>query len=110
MRRVVSVSLLALSAGVYASTALALTHTDKTVEVVHSPDTRECVFFRLTGVTQADPVTPGVSWFAVPKTHAGYKEIVAILLQARATGAPLQHVATTGAVACGHAEVSSLSL
>lgn len=90
--------------------ATAAVHINKEVAVVHSPDTRECVFFQLSGVTEADPSTPGVPWFAVPKTHVGYKEVFATLMLARATGRPLNHVATSGAVACGHAAVLNLSL
>jgi hypothetical protein len=85
-------------------------HTNRTVTVVHSPDQRECTFFILSGISESDPVTPGNPWFAVSKNHSGYKEIVATLLMARATGAPLQHVTTTGAAVCGHAEVASLSI
>jgi hypothetical protein len=77
---------------------------------VHSPDTRECTFFIINGVSESDPITPNSPWFAAPKTHPGYKDIVATLLMARATGMPLQHVSTTGAVACGHAEISSVSI
>jgi hypothetical protein len=108
--RTISITTLSFIVGFWSITTTAASHINKTVEVFHGPDTRECAFFRLIGVSEADPATPGVPWFAVPKTHPGYREIVAILLQARATGAPLQHVATTGAVVCGHAEVSSLSL
>jgi hypothetical protein len=66
------------------------------------------VFFQLSGVSEADPAAPNV-WFAVPKTHAGFKEIVAMLLAARMSGA-LVSVSTTGAVACGHAAVSAVVL
>jgi len=85
-------------------------HLNKTVAVVHSPDSRECIFFQLDGVAEADPITPANPWFAVPKTHNGYKEIVAALLMLRATGAPLQQVTTGGALACGYPAVSNLSL
>jgi hypothetical protein len=85
--------------------AFALVHENKEVSLFHSPDTRECVFFQLNGVSEADPVTPGVSWFAIPKTHAGYKEIVAALVLARHTGKPLRWVAT-----CGHAAVHNIGL
>jgi hypothetical protein len=86
-------------------------HNNKSVSVVYSPDERECIFFTLDGVTQADAsVMQNNEWFAVPKTHAGYKEIAAMLLMARATGTPLQHVLTTGGTACGLVEVRSLSI
>jgi hypothetical protein len=90
--------------------ALSATHTNKTVSVVHSPDSRECIFFQLDGVAEADPASAANPWFAVPKTHNGYKEIVAALLLVRATGAPVQQVTTSGALACGHPAVANLSL
>jgi len=90
--------------------AFAIEHGNKTVSIFHSPDARGCAFFILNGVNQSDPITPNSPWFAVSKDHVGFKEIVATLLMARATGVPLQHVATTGAMVCGHAEVSSLSI
>jgi hypothetical protein len=89
---------------------LASAHYNKEVTVVHSPDTRQCTFFMLSGVSEAAPVAPGDPWFAVPKSHAGYKEILAVLLLARTTGKALTHVATSGALACGHAAVISLSM
>lgn len=87
--------------------ASAATHNAKQVATVHSPDARECVFFLLTGVAEADPVVPGSSWFAVSKTHAGFKEIVSILLMARVTKEPVS-VVTSGAAACGHAAVHAV--
>jgi len=99
-----------LAAYLAPSVAWSATHANKTVSVVHSPDSRECIFFQLDGVAEADPISPGNPWFAVPKTHNGYKEIVAALLMLRTTGAPLQQVTTSGALACGHAAVLNLAL
>lgn len=93
------------------TTTMALVvHVNKTVARLHSGDTRDCFFFQLTGVSEADPAIPGEAWFAIPQSNAGYKDAVAILMLARATGAPLVHVKTTGGLACGLAEVSNLSL
>jgi hypothetical protein len=89
---------------------LASVHVNKEVAIVHSPDARECVFFQLSGVNEADPVIPGNPWFAVAKSHTGYKEIFAALLIARTTGRTLVHVATNGTTACGHAAVASVAL
>jgi hypothetical protein len=80
------------------------THTDKKVEVIHGPDTRSCVFFKLKDVAEADSVTPDIPWFAVSKEHIAYDEIFSILLSARMTDAELT-VYTTGETVCGHAEV-----
>ena len=103
---------LAVTAAVLASplTAWPASDANKSVTIVQSPDNRECIFFQLEGVSVADPATPGTAWFSVSQSHAGYKEIVAALMMARATGAPLQNVTTTGSVACGHAEVSSVAI
>jgi hypothetical protein len=88
---------------------LATQHSGRQVVQLHSPDTRECTFFMLTGVAEADPVLPGNPWFAVPKTHVGYKEIVSFLMTARITGESLT-VYTAGTTACGHATVSAVLL
>jgi hypothetical protein len=88
---------------------LATTHTSKQVTVIHSPDGRECTFFMLTGVAEADPVSAGNAWFAVPKTHVGYKEIVSFLMTARITGESVT-VSTSGTLACGHASVTAVLL
>src|SRR5688572_24218299 len=82
----------------FATSIQAAIHYDRIVEEVFNPDTRPCIFFRLSGVPEADPATPGQSWFAVPKSHSGYKEIVATLMIARSTQAPIHSVTTTGAV------------
>jgi hypothetical protein len=84
-------------------------HTGKTVEAVHSPDHRECLFFTLAGVTTADPITPNMNWFSVSTTHPGFKEIVAILISARTSRVPVK-VTTTGSIVCGHASVSAVIL
>src|SRR5689334_10571203 len=77
---------------------------DGQVSILFPPDTRECTFFQLSGVTEADPVVPGNPWFAVPKTHLGYKEIFVVLLTARSNGRTIT-VQTDGTTACGHAAV-----
>lgn len=93
------------------TTTMALVvHVNKMVARIHSGDSRACFFFQLNGVSEADPVVPGDYWFAIPQSNAGYKDAVAILMLARATGMPLAHVKTTGGLACGLAEVSNLSL
>lgn len=99
----------ALLLGTVSVASFAATHQNKGVSKVFGPDTRECTFFQLSGVVESDPVTPGNPWFAISKTHAGYKELIAILLLARATGMPLTHVTTSGALACDQAEVVGLS-
>ena len=65
------------------------------------PDSRDFIFFRLVGVSQADPAVPNAGpWFAVPRTAVGFKEIYALLLAAKAAGWTLT-VQTTGQEAPG---------
>jgi len=77
------------------------------VAIVHSPDSRPCLFFTLQGVTTANSVLPNVSWFAVSQSGTAYKEILAMVLTAQMTGKSLI-ASTTGNViaACGFAEVN----
>jgi hypothetical protein len=72
-------------------------HTHKSIDRIVLPDWRPCAFFSLQGVSDADPGLQlgGNPWFAVPKTHEGYKEIVATVLLASATGRRIS-VNTTG--------------
>lgn len=84
-------------------------HSEKTVEAIHSPDHRACLFFSLAGVTTADPITPNMTWFSVPINHPGFKEIVAMLIAARTSRLPVT-VYTTGSIECGHAGVSAVTL
>lgn len=67
-----------------------------------------CVYFNLIGVSQADPVVPGSSFFALSLSDPGYQEKYALLLTAAASGVPVT-VATTGTVApCGYAQLRYL--
>jgi hypothetical protein len=72
---------------------------------------RPCTLFQLSGIAQADPSVPGSAWFAIPPGTPGYKEMVATLLTAKATGRGI-HVVTTGGYApeCGHPSVAVLLL
>ena len=87
--------------------SLAEYHQNKKVDLLQSADTRDCFFFRLSGVTQADPVTPNIPWFSVPLNHKQAKEIYSTLLAARTSDRSIS-VATTGQTECGHAGVSYL--
>lgn len=109
MWRCLSLLPLCLSSIMPGSSLQAAVHTQGIVVQIANPDDRPCIFFRLSGVAEADPVLPGQPWFAVPKTHGGYKEIVATLMIARSTQDPIYQVLTSGAVACGYAEVLSIA-
>lgn len=75
----------------------ATTHTNHAVARIEAPDPgRDCLFFTLDGVSNSEAaVAQNNPWFAVPRSHPGFKEIYAAILMARATGAPLT-VITTG--------------
>jgi len=89
------------------SPAIAGPHYSKTVSVVEIA-VSNCYFFKLTGVAEADPVVANSPWFAIAKTHPNAKELYALLLSVRSSGSTLERVVTTGAVVCGHAEVSTI--
>lgn len=81
--------------------ANAVTYESYQVGSILMPDaTRNCVFFELVGVNQADPVVPSNPWMAIPATQNGYSQIVAFLLWARALGTPIS-VVTSGAISNG---------
>lgn len=84
-------------------------HYMKHVEVVHSPDTRACTFFRLVDLAEADPVVPGNPWFSLPQSHIGYKDALSLLIAGYTAGKPVT-VETTGNAVCGHAEVIKVML
>src|SRR5687767_8704333 len=63
----------ALSVSLIPTGAIAAVHANREVAAFHAPDTRDCSFFQLVGVSEADPAVPGNPWFAVPKSHMGYK-------------------------------------
>lgn len=84
-------------------------HPNKLVTELHSPDTRACAFFRLDGVSEADPVKPGNPWFAVPTNHRGYDVIVDNLRVAIVHDKRV-YVSTTGTLECGHAALLKVRL
>ncbi len=92
----------------FPSLGFAATHSSKNVSVLYPPDNRACFFFTLDGVSIADPAS-GNSWFAIPMTANGYKEIVSLLMLAKVASLKL-NVTTTGNLICGGlAEVGSVA-
>ena len=74
-------------------------------------NTSGCHFFQISGVAQADPAVPNSPWFAIPITAGNNaKEMLAVILTARATGTPLNRVVANGNIACGAAEVGTIDL
>lgn len=90
------------------ATAMALTapanaaiHTAKRVVQLHEDANRPCTIFRLEGVNEADPAVFGSPWFVVPRTHAAYTQLFAMLLTAKATNLPVTvHSSGTATAAC----------
>lgn len=83
-------------------------HNGKMVSLIHSGDTRDCYFFKLEGVAEADDILPNNPWFAVPFSKVSSDNIFALLLTAKTSGLPIT-VMTSGANVCdGHAEVSNV--
>lgn len=89
--------------------AVAARHDNKHAVDIHEDAGRPCMFFRLNGVTQADPAVSATEWFALPRDHLAYGELVAMLFTAKAARLPIS-VQTTGAVACGHMAVDFILL
>src|SRR5690348_14388379 len=84
-----------------ASAAYSATWSAKSIGVLQ-PDhpSADCFYFTLSGVTEADPVRPGIAWFAVSRTaHPGAKELFASLLAAKLTNS-LVTITTDGSMQC----------
>lgn len=88
--------------GASAPTSAAQSHLNRTIEELQPPQAgTECVFFRVSGSTLADPAVPGSGpYFALGRTHVGFKEIYALLLATYSNGGTIS-VKTTGAEAGG---------
>lgn len=84
-------------------------HGNKIITEIHSGDSRGCFFFRLEGVSEADPAFPNVRWFAVSFDSVQSKHIFSILLTAQATNRPV-NVHTSGGSVCGHPETANVRL
>ena len=88
---------------------LAEVHSHKKVTLIHSGDTRGCIFFQLEGVPVADSNLPaGGAWFSVLHSHESSKQIFSMLLSAKAANSMVQ-VRTDGSSKCDkHAAVTSV--
>jgi hypothetical protein len=76
-------------------------HAYKLITTIEPPQaTTDCLYFQLAGVGEADPLTPNNPWFAMPRSHPGFREIYAMILMTKATGMEVV-VRTTGSLAGG---------
>jgi hypothetical protein len=66
----------------------------------------DCVYFTVQGVSVPDPAVSSHGWFALPKTHTGYKEILVTLHTAKLTDRVI-YAGTTGTTDCGGYAVTS---
>jgi hypothetical protein len=109
MKRAITRLVFALSISMVSALALAEGHYGKTVQQLQPGHyANNCFFFTLDGVPVADPAAkPNDPWFAMDSTSSGAKQILATLLAARASGAPVS-VWTTGGLVCGYAAVATL--
>ena len=92
--------LLMLAATLALQPAVAAQHGGKKVLDLHVDDYRECVMFRLEGVSEADPVKPGQPWFVLSKSHPRFAEAYGLLVAARVGNVPV-NIVTTGAAVTG---------
>lgn len=84
-------------------------HFGKTISLLEAADS-PCIFFQLTGVTEANPVVPSGVWFGIDKNQGNAKEMHALLLSARISGTSLTRVLTSGDVVCGVSKVIAIDL
>lgn len=91
-----------------ASAKSAVNHVDKKVgELQPTYAVADCFYFKLKGIAEADPVKPGVAWFAVSRTDFGAKEAYATLLTAKLMDANVR-IITSGGISCGYAGVAEI--
>jgi hypothetical protein len=103
-------SVTAICALLQASSAFSMaSHYSKSVSMIEVA-AGSCYFFQLEGVTQADPLSPNVPWFAIPIGQLNAKEMYAVLMTVRVTGGTLQRVLTGDDTACGAPRVITIDL
>lgn len=112
MRKQTGIAALAMLSGLAASSANAtlVSFLDKTVADVQADSYNPCIFFKLSGVSEANPAVPNDPWFAIDSAQPNAKELYAILLSARLADRPIARVLTNGVTACGYARVTTIDL
>ncbi len=79
-------------------------HDFKKVETVSSSTNKECTYFSLVGVNEADPVVENEGWFALEISNPAHDVSISILLAAYASGKEVR-VSSDGTIKCGFAGV-----
>lgn len=95
-------SLLLLASGGAANGAV--WHEIKQPLNLHADASRPCAFFQLEGVGQSQPGGNAGQWFTIPRSHAAFSELWALLLTAKASKMTVD-VRSLDTSACGHTEV-----
>jgi hypothetical protein len=100
---------LAVLIGSISTPATSATYTAVVSQLQPNHETLDCIFFRLSGVTDISPVSPG-DWFAIPRNSNGAMETFAVLLASRTKANTPVTVYTTSATACGYAQAVAVIL
>lgn len=109
-RRLLATTATALLAVGALPAAAQVTHTGKKVGALHGfYDSADCIYFKLEGVAQADPIKPGEPLFAISAAQPQAKNAYAALLASKVSGGTLL-VRTRGNLVCGYAGVATIIL
>lgn len=103
------ISVLACVAGMSSAQAALAEHFGKTISLLEAADS-SCIFFQLSGVTEANPAVPSGVWFGIDKNQGNAKEMYALLLSARISGTSLARVLTNEQLVCGVSKVLAIDL
>ncbi|HZF94605.1 MAG TPA: hypothetical protein VEZ20_06985 [Allosphingosinicella sp.] len=90
--------------------AAAVTHERKTVLDFGIGSQTQCVYFRLQGVSVADPDVMNAAYFTLSTSQTNFAEMYAVLLTARALNAPVNVTTTGTAGPCGYAAVAGIGI
>ena len=83
-----------------AAPAAAADHVGKQISTISFNTSTQCLYLKLQGVSQADPLAPGNPYMVIPRSHPDFAQMFAMLLSARAINAPI-NIVTDGVPACG---------
>lgn len=110
MKKVIAGAIVSLLGITNASSvnATMLDYLYRTVTNLQADSYNQCIFFQLSGVSEANPAVPNSPWFAIDNTQPNAKELYAMLLSARLTDRAIPRVLTNGVTACGYARVTTI--
>lgn len=82
-----------------AAPAAAADHVGKQISTISFNTANQCLYLKLEGVIQADPIASG-PYVVIPRSHPDFTQMFALLLSARAINAPI-NIVTDGVPVCG---------